>query len=107
MGKAGTCTTEVKMATGGGAGPKSPVSLAWGKTGLVGRWTCPKYAKVGEVDWSFWESTLSITHPKLITSIGNKEMFSCSWLTAWDLHLVPWLVLVLSMGHVALVATWS
>ena len=31
---------------GGGAGPKRPVSLAWRKKRLVGRWTHPKYVKV-------------------------------------------------------------
>ena len=37
----------------GGAGPKGPVSLVWGKKGLVGRWTHPKCTKVWEVNWSF------------------------------------------------------
>ena len=37
----------------GVAGPKRPVSLAWGKKGLEGRWTHPKHAEFWEVDWSF------------------------------------------------------
>lgn len=38
QGKAGTGAIEVKMAAWGGAGPKRPLSLAWGQRGLVGRW---------------------------------------------------------------------
>ena len=33
----------------GSAEPKRPVSLAWGKKRLVGRWTHPKHSKVWEV----------------------------------------------------------
>ena len=33
-----------------GAGPKRPVSVAWGKMGLVGRWIHPKHRRVREVN---------------------------------------------------------
>ena len=39
--------------TGGDARPERPVSLAWGKKGLVWRWTQPEPEKGWEVDWSF------------------------------------------------------
>ena len=39
-----------------------PVNLTWGKKGLVGRWTHTKSTKVWEINWSFWESTWSISH---------------------------------------------
>ena len=47
-----TCNRS-RNGAGGGAGPEGPVSLAWGKKGLVGRWTHLKCAQVGGVDWSF------------------------------------------------------
>ena len=36
QGKAGTCAIEVKMAAGGGAGPKRPISLAWERMDWLG-----------------------------------------------------------------------
>lgn len=34
QGKAGTCALEVRMVAGGGAKPKKPTSLTWGKEGI-------------------------------------------------------------------------
>ena len=50
QGKTGACTIEVKMVAGGGAGPKQPVNLAWGRKGWVGRWTHTKHGTIWEAD---------------------------------------------------------
>ena len=42
----------VKMADRG-AGPKTPVSVAWGKKRLVERWTQVKCMKVWKINWLF------------------------------------------------------
>ena len=50
QGKAGTCAIEVKMAAGGGAGPKRPISLAWERMDWLGggrRWTVLEYGSLG------------------------------------------------------------
>ena len=45
QGKASTCTTEVKIAAGGGAVTKKAVSLAWRKKGLVGGLDPPRVCR--------------------------------------------------------------
>ena len=47
--------------TGGGAGPKRLVSLAWGKKGLVGRGTHPKHQKFGRLIGHF-EKVPGLSH---------------------------------------------
>ena len=68
---------------GGGAIPKRTGSLAWGKKGLVERWTYPMHGKVWEVDWSSWENTLSTSHPSECNPRGTKKpSLACGWLVA-------------------------
>ena len=53
------------MAAGGGAGPKRPVSLAWGNKGLFGRWAHPKC-----------EEALGLSDPQANIARGTKETLS-------------------------------
>ena len=82
-GEAGTCTTEVKMAAGGGTGPKRPVSLAREKGWLGGpTQKMQKFSKL--IGHS--ERVLGPSHTQTNKPRETKKLLSCSSFTAQDLH---------------------
>ena len=64
---------------GGGAEPKRPVGVAWGRKGFVGRWAIQGTKKSGKLT-AFWKAPgLSHTQANIIPW-EQREIFSCLWL---------------------------
>ena len=96
QGKADTCTIEVKTVAGESTSSKRPISLAWKKKGLIGKWTHPKCEKAP-----------SQSHIKAYMVPREQETcplayHSCLWPGCTHTMYLP----VLSIGHMALAATW-